>query len=56
MVRNIQLQEWIDGKKKPTVNQLADFAKAVHIPFGFFFLEKLPEIKNTVPGLVMQCV
>lgn len=43
------LQEWIDGKKKPTVNQLADFAKAVHIPFGFFFLEKLPEIKNTVP-------
>ncbi|MBN8786213.1 MAG: ImmA/IrrE family metallo-endopeptidase [Terrimonas sp.] len=44
-----QLQEWIDGKKKPTVNQLADFAKTVHIPFGFFFLEKLPEIKNTVP-------
>ncbi len=44
-----QLQQWIDGEKKPTVNQLADFAKAVHIPFGFFFLEKLPEIKNTVP-------
>lgn len=44
-----QLQEWINGKKKPTVNQLADFAKAVHIPFGFFFLEKLPQIKNTVP-------
>jgi Zn-dependent peptidase ImmA (M78 family) len=31
------------------VNQLADFAKAVHIPFGFFFLEKLPERKNSVP-------
>jgi Zn-dependent peptidase ImmA (M78 family) len=44
-----QLQAWIDGEKKPTVNQLADFAKAVHIPFGFFFLEQLPAIKNTVP-------
>jgi Zn-dependent peptidase ImmA (M78 family) len=44
-----QLQEWIKGDKKPTVNQLADFAKSVHIPFGFFFLDKLPERKNTVP-------
>lgn len=43
------LQQWIQGEKKPTVNQLADFAKAVHIPFGFFFLDKLPERKNTVP-------
>lgn len=37
------LQQWIDGEKKPTVKQLADFAKEVHIPFGFFFLEALPE-------------
>ena len=44
-----QLQEWINGDKKPTVNQLADFARSVHIPFGFFFLDKLPERKNTVP-------
>ena len=44
-----QLQEWINGEKKPTVNQLADFAKAVHIPFGFFFLDELPAIKNTIP-------
>jgi Zn-dependent peptidase ImmA (M78 family) len=44
-----QLNDWIKGDKKPTVNQLADFAKTVHIPFGFFFLEKLPERKNTIP-------
>jgi Zn-dependent peptidase ImmA (M78 family) len=44
-----QLQDWINGIKKPTVNQLAEFAKFVHIPFGFFFLEKLPERKNTIP-------
>jgi Zn-dependent peptidase ImmA (M78 family) len=44
-----QLNDWVNGNKKPTVNQLADFAKAVHIPFGFFFLQKLPEQKNTIP-------
>jgi Zn-dependent peptidase ImmA (M78 family) len=44
-----QLQDWIAGDKKPTVNQLADFAKSVHIPFGFFFLDKLPERKNAIP-------
>lgn len=44
-----QLQQWINGEKKPTVAQLAEFAKSVHIPFGFFFLEKLPERRNTVP-------
>lgn len=43
------LQKWIDGEAKPTVNQLADFAKTVHVPFGFFFLDKLPQIKNTIP-------
>ncbi|MBL0146084.1 MAG: hypothetical protein IPP48_10195 [Chitinophagaceae bacterium] len=43
------LQQWINGEKKPTVIQLADFAKSVHIPFGFFFLNELPIIKNTIP-------
>ncbi|QGW29876.1 ImmA/IrrE family metallo-endopeptidase [Phnomibacter ginsenosidimutans] len=43
------LQKWIDGQAQPTVRQLADFAKTVHIPFGFFFLQQLPERKNTVP-------
>lgn len=43
------LKAWIDGEKKPTVKQLAEFAKTVHIPFGYFFLDKLPETKNTLP-------
>ena len=43
------LQDWINGDKKPTVNQLASFAKAVHIPFGHFFLDQLPVRQNTVP-------
>lgn len=43
------LNSWISGDKKPTVKQLADFAKEVHIPFGFFFLDKLPEKEVTIP-------
>lgn len=43
------LSEWINGDRKPTVNQLAEFSKSVHIPFGFFFLKQLPEQKNTIP-------
>ncbi len=44
-----QLQEWIKGEKKPTVHQLAEFAKAVHVPFGFFFLQELPKKENKLP-------
>ncbi len=43
------LHDWVKGIKKPTVNQLADFAKNVQIPFGFFFLEKLPDRQNSIP-------
>ncbi len=42
-----KVQEWIDGTKNPTVKQLEDFSKNVHLPFGYLFLsnppvEKLP--------------
>lgn len=40
---------WINGSKLPTLNQLAEFARQVHVPFGFFFLDKLPKKQNTVP-------
>jgi Zn-dependent peptidase ImmA (M78 family) len=43
------LRQWIEGSKLPTLNQLAEFARQVHIPFGFFFLDKLPPKQNTVP-------
>lgn len=44
-----KLNQWISGEKKPTVKQLALFAKDAHIPFGFFFLENLPQNTNTIP-------
>lgn len=45
-----KLADWLSGDYYPTVKQLAEFAKAVHIPFGYFFLDKLPELKTGVPS------
>ncbi|MDN3512966.1 MAG: ImmA/IrrE family metallo-endopeptidase [Candidatus Brocadia sp.] len=44
-----KLADWLSGGYDPSVKQLAEFAKAVHIPFGYFFLDKLPELKTGVP-------
>ena len=44
-----KLADWLSGGPYPTVKQLAEFSKAVHIPFGYFFLDKLPELKTGIP-------
>lgn len=44
-----KLADWLSGSTYPTAKQLAEFAKAVHIPFGYFFLDKLPELKTGIP-------
>jgi len=44
-----KLADWLSGGHYPTAKQLAEFAKAVHIPFGYFFLDKLPELKTGIP-------
>jgi len=44
-IKNPSIQEWIEGKKKPTFNQLQDFARKVHVPFGYLFLQN-PPIEN----------
>ena len=48
-IRFPKLADWLSGGYYPSVKQLAEFAKAVHIPFGYFFLDKLPELKTGVP-------
>ena len=40
---------WENGEKKPTLSQLTDFAKKVHVPFGYLFLDTPPEEKIPVP-------
>ena len=38
-----KILSWIEGTKKPTVKQLEDFSKKVHLPFGYFFLKEPPK-------------
>lgn len=44
-----KLVEWIEGSKFPTFNQLIAFAKAANIPFGYLFLEDLPQKPYPIP-------
>lgn len=44
-----KIDKWIEGEDYPTYNQLIELSKMFHIPFGYFFLEKLPERKYPVP-------
>jgi len=41
--------EWQKENDKPTLNQLTNLATYFNIPFGYFFLDKLPVIKYPVP-------
>lgn len=34
---------WLKKERKPTYRQLQVFSKAVHVPFGYLFLQKPPE-------------
>jgi len=44
-----KLNEWIEGAKFPTFNQLIAFSKAANIPFGYLFLNDLPEKEYPIP-------
>lgn len=37
--------KWLEEKDYPTYNQLVELSEIFNIPFGYFFLEKLPERK-----------
>lgn len=43
------VQKWLEGEKKPTVKQLEDFSKKVHLPFGYLFLPEPPKEKLPIP-------
>ena len=44
-----KLKLWETGKVKPTLKQLEKFAKTVHTPIGYFFLDKPPVEKIPIP-------
>jgi len=43
------VQKWLDGEKNPTVKQLEDFSKKVHLPFGYLFLSEPPQEDIPIP-------
>lgn len=44
-----RLDIWLDGKDKPTFNQVGEVANFLNIPFGYFFLSELPESVYPIP-------
>jgi len=44
-----KLKDWLDNTKKPTINQLKEFSKKVHVPFGYLFLKENPIEKTPIP-------
>jgi Zn-dependent peptidase ImmA (M78 family) len=44
-----KLGEWEAGTARPTLNQLEDFARAVHVPVGYLFLSDPPEEPLPIP-------
>ncbi len=44
-----KLSEWEDGALAPTLRQLENFARAVHVPVGFLFLPTPPEEVLPIP-------
>lgn len=46
---NPSFNKWIDGEKQPTIKQLESFANQVHVPFGYLFLNELPQESIPIP-------
>jgi Zn-dependent peptidase ImmA (M78 family)/transcriptional regulator with XRE-family HTH domain len=46
-----KLPEWLRQASQPTFKQLEGFAKATHVPFGYFFLAEPPEEPMPIPDL-----
>ncbi|MFN3999128.1 ImmA/IrrE family metallo-endopeptidase [Algoriphagus sp.] len=44
-----KVQLWLIGEKNPTVKQLEEFSKKVHLPFGYFFLSEPPKENLPIP-------
>lgn len=47
--KNPKIGKWLTGEKDPTVKQLEDFSKKVHLPFGYLFLPEPPKEVLPIP-------
>lgn len=46
---NDKVRSWIEGKTKPTMRQLEDFANSVYVPCGYLFLDTPPIETMPIP-------
>ncbi len=46
-----KLSEWEAGELQPTLRQLEDFARAVHVAVGYLFLPASPQEPLPIPDL-----
>jgi Zn-dependent peptidase ImmA (M78 family) len=44
-----KLEAWETGEARPTLKQMAAFARAVHVPVGYLFLQQPPEEPLPIP-------
>lgn len=49
MGRFPRLPEWEEGTSRPTLKQLEEFARAVHVPIGYLFLPAPPDEPLPIP-------
>lgn len=40
------VENWLEGSSQPTLKQLQDFAKRVHVPFGYLLLSAPRLLRN----------
>ena len=45
------VEDWLNGTKSPTFRQAENLAKRLHIPFGYLFLDSLPDVEVPIPDL-----
>ena len=46
-----KIKKWLKGEDFPSYNQALKLAKVLGIPFGYLFLDELPEEKLSIPDL-----
>lgn len=44
-----KVKDWVSGQKQPTLKQLEEFTRKVHVPLGYLFLNNPPNEKLPMP-------
>ena len=49
-----RLDDWLEGSRTPTFNQLKEFAQATYTPIGFLFADEVPSELDELPDDVVD--